>query len=77
MERVSKTYTGLRDVVLDLVKELHHASEAGKQFNTKLARTALDELIELIIVASTEISATYSRSSLGAFVVISLSLAHI
>ena len=77
MERTSKLYTGVRDVVLVLVKELHHACEAGKHFDTKLARMALDELIELIVKASMEISATYSRSSLGTFVVIRRSSEHV
>lgn len=55
----------LRDMVLELIKELHHACEAAEHFDTKIVRMALDELIELITEASTEISVCYSRPTIG------------
>ena len=65
IENIPKTHRGLRNLVLDLVKELHSANEARKHFDTKVARDALDDLIELVIETSTEISRFYSRSKIG------------
>ena len=52
-------------MVLDLVKELHSASEARKHFDAKVARDALDDLIELVIETAAEISRFYSHSKIG------------
>ena len=65
LEGIPEMYRGLRDMVLDLVKELDQAREERKQFNTGVARTALDDFVGLIVEIAEEISRCYTRSKAG------------
>ena len=65
VEGISNAYTSLRDVVLELTGELCAAQEAGKHFESRPARQALDELIKLVIRACIKISECYSQSRVG------------
>ena len=56
---------GLKDSALELIGELRSVCEAEKHFDSRLARQALDELIELIIRTALDISACYSQSKLS------------
>ena len=56
LEGIPETYRGLRDMVLDLVKELDQAREERKQFNTGVARKALNDFIGLIVETAEEVS---------------------
>ena len=51
--------------MLDLVKELKVVLVAGKQFDSKAACQAVEELIELIIEAMLKMSQRYSGSKIG------------
>ena len=57
----------LREVVLDLIKELEAAREARKHFKADVAQKALDELLGLVIEAAMETSRCYSRNKIGTF----------
>ena len=65
LEGIPEAYRDLRDMVLDLVKELNQAREERKQFDTSVARRALDDLIELTSEIAEEVSRCYSRSKVG------------
>ena len=67
MQGISKAFTELRDVVLELAEELRLATSgaAVRAYETDMAREALDKMIELIVDAAMEISRRYSRSKTG------------
>ena len=67
VEGVPDSYMALRGVILDLVKELEGAREAGKHFKADFAQKVLDELLELVIEAAMETSRCYSHGKIGAF----------
>ena len=55
----------MRDAVIELVETLRTSQDAGEHFDSKLARQALDELIELVIQVCVKISEHFSRSKAG------------
>ena len=65
LEGIPKSYRSLRDMVLDLMKELDQVREERKHFDTKVARKALDDLIWLIVEIAKEVSQYYSRHKAG------------
>lgn len=65
VEGMSKSYMNLRNMVLNLIKEIRSVCEARKQFDSKTARLALEELIELITKVAMEIAHCYSHTKIG------------
>ena len=57
----------LREMVLDLIKELEAAEEAKRNFQADVAQKALDELLCLVIEAAMETSRCYSHGKIGTF----------
>ena len=65
IEGVPRAYMNLRAAALELMEEMHFALEAGKHFDSGLARRAVDELIHLVVRVSIKIRTCFSRSALG------------